>query len=154
MTGWHGLADFGGARAFQPCQVARRFDHRHVQAVADAEERHFALAGEFDGLDLAFGAAFAESTGHQNAMHIFQKRSGIIALEHFAVDPVHVHAHIVGEAAMGQRLGQRLVAVLDLHVFADHGDAHFAFGILHPLDHLLPAERSGARRVLDAEDVE
>ena len=105
----------------------------------------------FTALDLAFGAALAEAARHQNAVDILQEDRGVVALEHFAVDPVQMHLHIVGQAAMGQRLGQRFVAVLDLHVFADHGDAHFAFGILHPLHHLLPARQIGLRRILDAE---
>ena len=53
---------------------------------------------------------------------------------------------------MRQRLAQRFVAVLDLHIFSDHGDAHFAFGILHPLHHLLPARQIGRRRILQPED--
>ena len=62
------------------------------------------LAGEFHGLDLAFGAALAEAARHQDAADILQEGGGVVALEHFAVDPVQMHAHIVGEAAMGQRL--------------------------------------------------
>ena len=86
-----------------------------------------AFAGEFDRFDLAFRAAFAEAAGHQNAADVLQIDRGVVALENFAVDPVHVHAHIVGEAAMNQSLGQGFVGILDLHVFADDGDAHFAF---------------------------
>ena len=72
-----------------------------MQAVADAEERHLALAREFHRADLAFGSAFAEAAGHQDAIDILQKDRGVLALEHFAVDPVQMDFHIVGQAAMG-----------------------------------------------------
>ena len=145
------IADFGGAGAFQPRQVTRGFNHRHVQAVADAEERNFSFTGETHRADLAFGTALAEAAGHQYAVDIFEEAGGVVALEHFAVDPVQMDFHIIGQAAMGQRLGQRLVAVLDLHVLADHGDAHFAFRVLHPLDHFGPARQVGFGGILDAE---
>ena len=55
---------------------------------------------------------------------------------------------------MGQRFDQRFVGILHLHVFADDGDAHFAFGILHALDDGLPARQIGRRRILDAEHLQ
>ena len=55
-------------------QVARRLDHRHLHAEADAEIRHVALAGELRRLDLALGAALAEAAGHQDAVDVLQER--------------------------------------------------------------------------------
>ncbi len=62
-------AELGGARAGDPGQVARRFQHRHLHAEADAEIGHAVLAGESGGRDLAFGAALAETAGHQDTVH-------------------------------------------------------------------------------------
>jgi hypothetical protein len=38
---------------------------------------------------------------------------------------------------MGQRLGDRFVGILQLGVFADDGDPHFAFGIVDAVGHVL-----------------
>ena len=53
-------------------EVARRLDHRHLHAEADAEIGHLALAGEARRPDLALGAALAEAAGHQDAVHPLQ----------------------------------------------------------------------------------
>ena len=149
------MADLGGARAFQPRQVARRLDHRHMQAVTDAEERHILLAREFDRLDLAFGAALAKTARHQDAA---AHSPGTTAASSRSNTSLSIQSRwtftLLANPPWVKRFGQRFVAVLDLHVFADHGDAHFAFGILHPLHHRLPAREIGRRRILDAEDLQ
>ncbi len=48
-------------RALEAEQIARRFDHHHVQAVADAENRHAVLARIADSANHALGAALAEA---------------------------------------------------------------------------------------------
>ena len=50
-------------------------------------------------------------------------------LEDLAVEPVELDLHVVGDAAMGQRLGQRFVAVEQMRVFADDGDRDLALGL-------------------------
>ena len=55
-------------------QRARRLDHRHLHAEADAEIGHLALAGELRRQDLALRAALAEAAGHQDAVHVLQLR--------------------------------------------------------------------------------
>ena len=47
----------------------------------------------------------------------------------------------VGHAAMGQRLDQRLIGVLEAGVFADDGDRHLAFGIVDALRDVCPSAR-------------
>ena len=71
--------------------------------------------------------------------------AGSSLLEHLALDPVEIDLHLVGDAAMGQRLDQRLVGVLQAGVFADDGDRHLAFGIAHALDDAVPALQVGRR---------
>ncbi len=149
-----GRAVLARAGAFEAGQIARGLDHRHVQAVADAEERHLALAREFHRAHLAFGAALAETARHQDAVDVLEERGRVVALEDLAVDPVHMDLHIVGDAAMGQRLAQRFVGILHLHVLADDGDAHLAFRVLHPLHDLCPAREIGLGRVVDVEVLE
>ena len=60
-------------------------------------------------------------------------------LENLAVDPIQLHADIVGDAAMDQRLAQRFIGVGQMGVFADDGDRHLAFRPAHAGDDLLPA---------------
>src|SRR5690242_15581108 len=94
---------FGCSSPLETGEIARRLDHRHVQAVTDTEERHVALARELDRMDLALDTAFAEPARNEDAVDIFQKRSCIVAFENLAVDPVELDAHIVGDAAVCQR---------------------------------------------------
>ena len=65
--------------------------------------------------------------------------AGILVLEHLALDPVEIDLHLVGDAAMRQRLDQRFVGVLHAGVFADDGDGHLAFGIADALVDDVPA---------------
>ena len=135
-----------------PAQIARRLDHRHLHAEADAEIGHMAFAGELRRADLAFGAALAEAARHQDAVDVFQERRRVLVLEHLGFDPVELDLDLVGDAAMRQRLDQRFVGVLQAGVFADDGDRDLAFGIADALvDHVASASRSGARRGVDAE---
>jgi len=87
--------------------------------------------GELRRADLAFGAALAEAAGHQNAVDVFEERRRVLVLEHFALDPVEIDLHLVGDAAMRQRFDQRFVGVLHAGVFADDGNGHRAFRVAH-----------------------
>ena len=58
---------------------------------------------------------------------MFEERRRILVLEHFAFDPVELDLHLIGDAAVGQRLDQRLIGVLHAGIFADDGDGHVAF---------------------------
>src|SRR5688572_22631616 len=99
-----GRAELGRAGALEAGEVARRLDHRHLHAEADAEERHLALAGKTDRRDLALRATLAEAARHQDAMHVLQPGDSVLALEHLGIDPVEMHADIVGDAAMAEGL--------------------------------------------------
>ena len=95
------------------------------------------------GGDLALGAALAEAAGDQDAVHPLEPLDGMGLLEDLAVDPVELHAHAVGDAAMAERLGQRLVAVEQVRVLADHRDAHLALRRADGVDDALPAAQVG-----------
>ena len=132
-------------------QIARRFHARHLHAEANAEVRHAAFAREFGGQNFAFRAALAEAARHQNAVHAFQMRRRVFALEHFAFDPVELDLDAVGDAAMHQRFDQRFVGVLQSGVFADDGNRHLAFGRRDVARDRFPARQIGLRRASDAE---
>ena len=64
---------------------------------------------------------------------------------------MQIDLHLVGDAAMDQRLVERFVGVLQAGIFADHGDRHFAIGIGDGLGDLPPAFEVGLGRIGDAE---
>src|SRR5437763_1556340 len=125
-----------------------------MQTKTNAEEWDAPLARKLHSPDFAFGAALAETARDQDAVHLLEIDRRIIALENLAVDPLHLHAHVIGKAAMGQSIGKRFVRILYLHVLADDGDAHLALRILHAVDHAPPTRKIRLRRVLDAEHLQ
>ena len=133
---------------FELGEVARRLDHRHLQPEADAEIGNLALAREARRLDHALRAALAEPARHEDRVHPLQlpHRFGF-GLEHFRVDPVELDLDIVGDGAMGHRLGQGFVAVRQMGVLADDGDRDLALGPADPVDDRVPASEVGLRRV-------
>ena len=115
----------------KPDQRAASLDHRHLHAEADAEIGHLALAREAGGEDLALGAARAEAARHQNAVHALEMGGRIGRLSKISLSiQSSLTLHPVGHAAVGQRLDQRLIGVLEAGVFADDRDRHLAFGIV------------------------
>ena len=92
-TGSVARPELGGAGLGDADQVARRLDHRHLHAEADAEVGHAARAREAGRQDLALRAALAEAAGHQDAVHVLQVGRGVLALEHLALDPLELHLH-------------------------------------------------------------
>ncbi len=151
------LAEFGAARAFEPGGVPRRLDAGHLHAQANAEEGDASLAGEADRGDLAFRAALAEAAGDEDAVDRLEHRRDVrraaveIGGEQLRVEPVDADLDAVGEAAVDQSLGQRLVGVLQADIFADHADRHLALKMLLPVHDVLPAGEVRLGRVLDAE---
>src|SRR6266568_4018102 len=92
-------------------------------------------------------AARAEAAGHQDAVDMLQERRRILVLEHLALNPVEIDLHLVGDAAMGERLDQRLIGVLHPGILADDGDGDVAFAIADALvDDLPPPELRRMRR--------
>ena len=134
-----------------PQQVSHRLDHRHLHAEADAEIRHVALARELRRADLAFGAALAEAARHQDAVDVFEERRRVFLLEHLGLDPVEIDLHLVGDAAVGERLGQRFVGILHAGVLADDGDRDLAFRIADALVDQLPAREIGRHAGIEPE---
>ena len=68
-----------------------------------------AFTGKTRGMDLALGSSLAEAARHQDSMDALEVLDAVLALKDFRIDPVQPDPHIVGYAAMGQRLTQRLV---------------------------------------------
>ena len=77
--------------------------------------------------------------------------AGSSLLEHLGFDPVEIDLHLVGDAAVRERLDQRLVGVLHAGIFADDGDRDVAFRIADALVDRAPAREIGLAARLDAE---
>src|SRR5262249_61303992 len=117
---WFGvLPAFGRVCFLDAAEVARRFDDGHLHSEANPEIWHLALARELYRPDFSLGAALAEAARDQNAVHVLEKRRRILALEHLGFDPIEFDADLVGDAAVGERLDQRLIGVLEAGIFAD-----------------------------------
>ena len=95
--------------------------------------------------DLALRAALAEGAGHEDGVQRLEPGGDIAVgrFEQFGIDPLDVDLDPVGQAAMDQRFVQRLVGIRQADIFADHADRHFAFGIVQPVDDIVPAAQVG-----------
>src|SRR5262249_29823808 len=142
-----------GAGAGEPADIARVLDHRALHAQADAQIRHPPLAGVADGRDLALDAAVAEAAGNQDAVDAGELRLGAVALDVLGVDPLHVDARLVGDAAVGERLPRAVVRVLQLAVLAAPRVARLDRRRLPPPYDALPAREIDAPR-LEAEELD
>ena len=84
-------------------------------------------------------------------MHVLEIRRRVLALEGLRLDPVQIDLHLVGDAAMDERLVQRFVSVLEAGVFADDGYGHLAIRIGHGLRDLPPLLEVRLRCIGDVE---
>ena len=78
-------------------------------------------------------------------------RKILFIFKQFRIQPADLHLDPIGKAAMKKGLLQRFIGVLQPDIFADHADDHFAFGMLDPLHHIIPAGQVRLRRVFYAE---
>src|SRR5262249_17248899 len=84
-------------------------------------------------------ATLTKTTRHQNAVDMLEERSRVFVLEYLALYPVEIDLHLVGDAAMRERLDQRLICILHARIFADDRDRDVAFGVADALVDGVPA---------------
>ena len=133
-----GGVDLGRMRAAQARHVARKFHNRHLHAQADAQERHAVLARIAHRGDLALQPARAEAAGHQHALRIPQALRCVLIRQLFGRHPVDLHARMVRDAAVRERLHDAHVCVRQLDVLAHQRDARRALRRQLALDHRAP----------------
>ena len=143
--------ELGGPGLLDAGQIARSFDHGHLHAEAYAEIGNAPLAGEPGRFDLAFGAPLAEAARHQDGVGVLQGLHRAAVLEDLALDPLEIDLDVVGDAAVGQGLGEGLVGILQAGVLADHGDGHLAFRLDGALGDVLPGFQIGLFCVIQSE---
>src|SRR5262249_3061962 len=105
----------------------------------DAQERDPLLASDLHRADLALDAAPAEAAGHEDAVGLGQPLARLLlSLERLGVDPVDLDSAAVEGAGEAERLADRQVRVLELHVLPGDGDAHGLLGSIGALGDLAP----------------
>src|SRR4051812_9780562 len=131
--------------------VACELDDGGLHAETDAEEWQSGLTRGADRLDHALDATNTEAAGNEEPIVAGEERRRRVGVrERLTRDPVDLHADIIRDAAMDERLEDALVAIGILGVFADDGDTNLLIGREHTLNQLAPARKVG-RRGLQAE---
>src|SRR6185437_15354163 len=77
------------------------------------------------------------------AVDTFEMLDRVLLLEYLGIKPVELDLDVIGDAAMGQRLGKRFVAVEEMRVLADDGDVDLALRLADAADDLTPAGEIG-----------
>ena len=96
--------EFLGARPGESAFGAREFDHRPLESVADAEERHAIDACPSSCLRHPFGSTRSEAAGHQDAVAVVELRE-IAILEALGFHPADLDARVMGHSAVHKGLG-------------------------------------------------
>src|SRR5207302_1390189 len=97
-----------------------------------------------DRFDHALDPAYAKAAGHEQRVVGGEQLTGrLLVGEAVGGDPLNVHAGLVGDAAMDQRLVDALVAVGQLGVLPHHGDLHALGRAQDLVDHGSPGPQVG-----------
>ena len=147
--GHHGMRRFrielGAVGVGQPADVARELYRRELHPQADAQIGNAVFAREADCADFALGAALAEAARHQDGVH-FLEAADAVGLDFLGVDVVDPHPAARVYPRVRQRLVERLVGVLQVHVLAHEGDVDFVFRMLERVHQVLPGRQVGGAR--------
>ncbi len=131
--------ELGAVGLLEPSHVASVFDGGALHAEANSEEGNFVFAGVLNGVDHSLNAALAESAGDKDTVVTAQTcRGGLGGINFFGFDPLEDSFVLMGQAAVKQSFAQTFVGVFELNIFSDHGDAHFAGGMMHAVDEIEP----------------
>ena len=140
-----GRIELGAVGVLQAGEVARDLDGRHLHAQADAEVGQLVLARVLRGEDLALDAALAEAAGHEDGIEAVELvRVG--RRERLGIDVLDLHARMVVNACMAQRLVERLVRVRQVGVLAAHRDRDLVLRVLDLVHQAIPALEIGGTR--------
>jgi len=125
-------------RAGHAAYVARELDDGALHAQANAQVRDLVLATVLDGLDLALDAALSEAAGHDHAVGTVELLGDRVGREVLAVDPAQVEPAAVVDGGVLERLPDREVRLVELHVLADQSDRHLALTGVDTVNELAP----------------
>ena len=129
------LAGMGVGNA---CHMARKLDHCHLHAQANAEKRDVILPGVANGGDHTLNAPVAKAARHKDAVYAAQMLPCILVGHLLGIHPTDVDVYIVFNAAVGQRLHHGQIGIVELDVFTHQRDLNGVFAGLGPLHHGRP----------------
>ena len=124
-------------------QVARGLDDHHVEAIADAENRHAILARIANRADLSSRAALAEAAGHDDRIGLGEALDDAALFELLGIDIVGDDLGLVGDGAVRDGFVHALVGIDGVNILADDRDIERDLGILRGLDDALPLAQVG-----------
>ena len=113
---------------------------------ADPEVRNPTLTGDTTGEDLPFPAARSEAAGDEHAVDALELGLGLFERHALGVDPADADAAAVMDARVLQRLVNREIRVVELHVLADEADVDLAAALRDALGQLGPLAELGRLR--------
>ena len=119
-------------------QVARGLDDHHMEAVADAENRHAVLARITNRVDLSLRAALAEASGHDDRISLREAFGDDDLFEFLGIDVIGDDLGFVGDGAVRDRLMHALVGIDGMDILADDRDVERDLRILRGLNDALP----------------
>ena len=134
---------FGGVGVFEAEHVAGELDHHALHSEADAESRHVMLATPFQGGELTLDSALAEARGDDHAVHVAEFLVGVGVGELLGVDVYEIELVVLVGGAVHEGFGDRLVGVLELHIFTDQTDSDDLFGVLELMEESVPGGEVG-----------
>src|SRR5258706_7419833 len=127
--------------------VSREFNRRDLHAEAQAEVGDLVFARVLGGQNFPLHAAFAKAARHQDAAEPFQNFFRAVLFNLLGVQLHDLHAAIIRNAAVDDRLVDGFIGVLQAYVFADDADAHAMLWRDELADDLLPVRHVRRRRV-------
>src|SRR5437762_132519 len=137
--------------------MARKLDHLdEPAALGGAEVGDPALAGDAAGEDLALPAARSETAGDEYAVDLLELRDRLLERHVLRVDPAQADVHAVVDARVLERLVDRQVRVVELHVLADERDLDLARALADAARQVAPVaevEAVGEQAELLADEV-
>ena len=116
------------------------------------------VSREADRLQLAFDAAPAETGSHEDRVRVGERLREADRFQLLGVHERDLHLHVVRDAAVVERLVQRLVAVAELDVLAHERDRDLFLGVLDAVHDRVPLREVavvvGEREVVEEDLVE
>ena len=135
---------FGAVGVLQAAHVARKLDCSALHAKADSEKRDLVFARIARRDDLALDSAHSEPARNQDAVHTVEQFLRVAFFEVFGFDFLFDDPHVIGNAAVRQRLIDGFIRGIKMDILADHGDGDLALRALENPEHLFPCIYSRA----------
>src|SRR3990172_6731502 len=91
-----------------------------------------------DSRDLPFHPPASEASWTQDTRDVMEVLLRAVPFHLFRIHRPDMDLAVVGDATVGDRLGQALIRVLQLQILPDHSDRHARLRLLDLADDLLP----------------